>query len=477
MEYTDVSTWPEDHVRLYLTNNLKDRHNIASISRLLDQDASRILYTFYAIDSKRDTKTGAMQVNIDPTLPITKTGGLPSCLKICVGAAVMLTYNKDQYDRLINGSIGTVISIQSRSQDGPASGTIYVKFEDEKAGNKYKDARLRGELKQCVPITVQTNTFPLAKKDNVRVERKQFPLVTAHALTIHKAQGSTMEYMTGDMDRTTKTGSRTTPIYPGQFYTLLSRARSRDSVRILNFDEANIVVSELVKAEMERLRRDSVFTWKHPITQNKRRKICLLNIVSWNLHIQHVLSDKYYTNYSHVMCFTETHTNSTSFKRIEEYHPDWKSIHHPSAVHGLAICYNAEKVVIEKEFPETSSIELLPLLMNIDGEIMLIILVYRPPGGQRDLFIYQLLQEISMLEETPHYRTILCGDFNLDYMLQENVDAFQQLCEYFNFVQRVKYSTHIHGGILDLVFDQEGTEAVQWMPTPYSDHFTIVIDL
>ena len=72
---------------------------------------------------------------------------------------------------------------------------LYVKFEDEKAGNKYKDARLRGELKQCVPITVQTNTFPLAKKDTVRVERKQFPLVTAHALTIHKAQGSTMEYM------------------------------------------------------------------------------------------------------------------------------------------------------------------------------------------------------------------------------------------------------------------------------------------
>ena len=89
-----------------------------------------------------------------------------------------------------------------------------------------------------------------------------------------------MEYMTGDMDRTTKTGSRTTPIYPGQFYTLLSRARSSESVRIFNFDDANIVVSELVKAEMERLRRDRVFTWKQPITQNESMKVCLLNIVS-----------------------------------------------------------------------------------------------------------------------------------------------------------------------------------------------------
>ena len=74
--------------------------------------------------------------------------------------------------------------------------------------------------------------------------------------------------------------------------------------------------------------------------------------------------------------------------------------------------------------------------------------------------IYQLLEELSMLEQTRHSRTILCGDFNLDQMIKKNVDAFQQLREYFDFCQRLKYSTHIHRGILDLVFDQEGTEAV-----------------
>ena len=111
-----MSTWPED---LYLTNNLKDRHNITSSNRLMDQDESRILHTFYAIDLKRDCKTGAMQVNFDPTMPITQTGGLPSCLKVCAGATVILTYNMDQYDKLINGSIVTVINIQSRSKEWP----------------------------------------------------------------------------------------------------------------------------------------------------------------------------------------------------------------------------------------------------------------------------------------------------------------------------------------------------------------------
>ena len=126
-----------------------------------------------------------------------------------------------------------------------------MKFEDEKVCNKYKDAHLRSELKQCMAITVKTNSFSFARKDNVRVERKQFPLGTAHALTILKARGSNIEYTTGDMNTTTKTGSKETPIYLGQFYTLFSSARSRNTVRILNLDETNIAVSELVKAEME----------------------------------------------------------------------------------------------------------------------------------------------------------------------------------------------------------------------------------
>ena len=72
---------------------------------------------------------------------------------------------------------------------------------------------------------------------------------------------------------------------------------------------------------------------------------------------------------------------------------------------------------------------------------------------------------------------ILCGDFNLDQLLQENVNAFNRLLQEFNLHQRVTYSTHIHGGILDLVFDQERKDTVQWMPTYYSDHFLIIIDL
>ena len=36
-----------------------------------------------------------------------------------------------------------------------------MKFDDPKAGNSLKDRRLRGELKECVPVTTGTKRFPL----------------------------------------------------------------------------------------------------------------------------------------------------------------------------------------------------------------------------------------------------------------------------------------------------------------------------
>ena len=58
--------------------------------------------------------------------------------------------------------------------------------------------------------------------------------------------------------------------------------------------------------------------------------------------------------------------------------------------------------------------------MNIDNEIIFTVLVYWPPGEQKDVDLYQLLQELRMIEETRHHRMILCGDFNMDQLLQEN---------------------------------------------------------
>ena len=285
--------------------------------------------------------------------------------------------------------------------------------------------------------------------------------------------------MTGDMDRTKRSGKGTCPITSGMFYTLLSRAKTSDKVKILNFNIDCIKVSEIVKQEMERLRNDRILSWKHPLlTMGNVNIICFLNIVSWNLHMPHIVSDKCYMSNTNVFCFTETHTtNNGTVKKIENYAPAWKSIHHPHSQHGLAVCYNSENVIVVKEFPTINEIQMLPVLLMIGDETVLVIVVYQPPGVPRNVFPYQLLQQLQHLDEVKIYRTVLIGDFNADQILPENVDAYNDFGQRFNFSQRSKYSTHIHGGILDLVFDTKKNNPVQWMPTPYSDHFVLMIDL
>ena len=117
---------------------------------------------------------------------------------------------------------------------------------------------------------------------------------------------------------------------------------------------------------------------------------------------------------------------------------------------------------------------MLPVLVEIDEEQILLILVYRT-GPLRN-FVAEFTEELSHLPTSK--RTIILGDFNMDQMLSNNVEILQPLVTRFHLHQRVKFSTHIHGGILDIVFDNcDSPEDADWLPSPYSDHFVVVINV
>ncbi|XP_066926766.1 uncharacterized protein [Clytia hemisphaerica] len=205
-EHTDTAEWPENFMKMYITNNLKDQQNEKSLKSLQDWDNKR---TSIAKDESRQ------KVTLNKYVPINKTAGLPKELILCVGARVMLTINKDVEDKLINGSTGIVKHIQGLRDNKPC-GVIYVQFDNPLSGNKLKNARLKGELKTCVPVQPEVKTFKTSK--NIYVTRKQFPLIVAFATTIHKAQGSTLEYASGDLDQTTRSGKGLAPVGPGLLY-------------------------------------------------------------------------------------------------------------------------------------------------------------------------------------------------------------------------------------------------------------------
>ena len=214
---------------------------------------------------------------------------------------------------MINGTLATIRKLDRVGADihGYPKGRVYIKCDDESAGNKYKDSRLIQELKECVPVNPNVSNFKYNEK---KITRNQFPFIVAHGITAHKSQGGTLDYFVADLDRSPSTGSKKKlNVTDGMFYTMLSRGKLHKNIKLNNFDEDCIVVNKSAVIEMERLRNNNVLDYPHPLKKMKTATISYLNIVKWTLHISHFLSDNAHSIYSSILCFTETNVAGSSF--------------------------------------------------------------------------------------------------------------------------------------------------------------------
>ena len=98
-----AATWPDEFVKVYLNNYLAGEQTNSSVHKLDSE-----IVAFKAQDSKIDTETNTCSIAIPDNISLSQTGNLPGELKLCVGARVMLNGNINIFDRLINGSIGTI---------------------------------------------------------------------------------------------------------------------------------------------------------------------------------------------------------------------------------------------------------------------------------------------------------------------------------------------------------------------------------
>ena len=83
--------------------------------------------------------------------------------------------------------------------------------------------------------------------------------------------------------------------------------------------------------------------------------------------------------YSSLFCFTETN----------EILDDWNNIH-KNRQHGLALCYNVNKVSITELIDISIVLEVLPIVLEIEKETFLLLIVYLIPvplGSLIDDFI------------------------------------------------------------------------------------------
>lgn len=205
------------------------------------------------------------------------TERLPMRLYLQEGMAVMITYNQDCVCGLANGQLGTVTRIQF------GEGTKWTVVSDDFMGGipvkvadrlpeaifvkvarpeTVPDSQALRQMRQhyglepgtvpIFPYETDNCVIDLAHNHSVRAKVKQFPLVPAHAITIHKIQGQTLpKVILGSF----KSGSSFASF--SAIYVALSRTKKLDGLLLLEpFNDSLIErlrrPEELVK-ELQRL--------------------------------------------------------------------------------------------------------------------------------------------------------------------------------------------------------------------------------
>ncbi len=204
----------------------------------------------------------------------------PAVLELKVGAQVMLIKNLDE--SLVNGSLGKVLAFMTERQfDMSSAGRDFVSFGSNNNNNydgydsdeeRKLKARARLESKMHTDgsgpgaaggasIAAKEKRWPYVRFANadgtsrdilcqpeawknelpngeVQASRTQVPLILAWALSIHKAQGQTLERVKVDLGKIFE---------KGQAYVALSRATSQAGLEVRRFDPRKVMAHEKVR--------------------------------------------------------------------------------------------------------------------------------------------------------------------------------------------------------------------------------------
>ncbi len=178
-------------VLLTATNNVADSYNARGLA---------------ALTGATLTYSGSFEGD-PPKTQSTDRLPAPMSLALRAGARVIFTQN-DSQQRWVNGSLGTVQAMEDT--------LVVVKLD---AGDVVEVERSLWPQKRY-----QWNETARAMEVKEEYKYVQFPLAHAWALTIHKAQGMTLDSVEIDLGR----GA----FAPGQTYVALSRARSMEGLRL-----------------------------------------------------------------------------------------------------------------------------------------------------------------------------------------------------------------------------------------------------
>ncbi|KAM9323072.1 ATP-dependent DNA helicase PIF1 [Pholidichthys leucotaenia] len=171
------------------------------------------VHVFEALDSDP-----ALVKTIDAHSPVSRL------IQLKVGAQVMLTKNLDVPRGLVNGARGVVVAFEPGKHGLPL-----VRF-------------LGG-----VTEVLKPERWVFKSGGGVHLSRQQLPLKLAWAISIHKSQGMTLDCVEISLARVFESG---------QAYVALSRARSLEGLRVMDFDPSVVRADPDVLVFYKKLRKE-----------------------------------------------------------------------------------------------------------------------------------------------------------------------------------------------------------------------------
>ena len=422
---------------------------------------------------------------VDEKLPYTQTGNLPRNLKVKKNVPIMITVNsinkRYKENGIVNGARGYIVDYEL--VDVPEKNKIiWVLFPDKETGSYLRDDMRKKGIKHrnelAVPIEEVKKQFQV-RGTNIKVRRKQFPMVLCFCMTSYKSQGQTLEAVILDYKNCVSKH--------GQFYVGMTRVRSSEGLFVRNFDPSQIFCRNDVKRELKILRTSRQYVFYKTFLDDKiwsndenEIKIGYLNINGLVHNLDNLANDKNLSNLD-FLCIAETklshHINDNELTgklenfviiHREDMLTDGNVPHMGMLILKSKKCKKIEKLVECSVLNLTSRKKLQCAKLTIEDEFSVLFnYVNRTPEKQDMPKISDLFAEKDV--------TFIVGDFNLNPEKKEEREKINIIEKKTNMTLELEEKTR-KNTTLDLLF-KKVTEKEEFFTfcfrNMYSDHATV----
>ena len=448
--HDDDPNLPGNALYVACTNQLVNHFNNDKLSRLEEEEITSV--------AKVERSGQNLKPIVENTGAIRNTP-LQHILKMKKNARVMLTYNIDTIDSLTNGTFGQIVDFLYFPDKSIK--TVLVEFDDFKSGEMTRKVcrNVKYKNRRVTPIERIELSYNLSKNSNTSTSGivQQFPLKLAFAATAHKVQGQTVRKpgkLILDLNSVREAG---------QAYVMLSRVTELSQLYIINtLNPDKIYHNKEAEKEVKRLSETAL---KNFIGISRSQVILsVLNVRSLRNNF-HILQKEMKNLSPAIICLQETWLKR-DYLHVKEFNLEGMTLCLNNVGRGRGIATYMDNTYQWKMNLTCESFQ-ISVITSVNR---VVINIYRSADSDSKSFdenLFQIIRDLNVIDT----EVFLCGDFNLCYLTNVDIELFQKLNE-MKFVHIVKKSTHEKGRLIDQVFvlNAKNSYSIIHQSIPFLDH-------